>query len=77
MAKTYTGYKLTDQQLIRLSQVVHGRPNKFGVSIHALERKGLIEKKPNFNELRCGKDCFYFATDDGKDALTMARAEGW
>lgn len=77
MTNKYTGFKLTDPQLVRLSQVVNERPNNFGPSIHALERKGLIKRKQNFYELRCSKDCFYHATEAGKEALKMARQEGW
>ena len=73
----FTKHKLTDPQLVRLSQIVNQRPNLFGGSLAALVRKGLVVEKESTTGLRYGKDCFYNATDAGIAAFTQARSEGW
>lgn len=63
----YTEHKLTDQQLVRLSQIVNKRQRLYGMSLVALERKGLVESRENK----------FFATDSGVKALEIARNQGW
>jgi len=74
---TYTEHKLTDAQLIRLSQIVNDRPNGFGVALQALERKGLVVRKTDYAPRKYGKSCFYEPTAAGTKALFIARLEGW
>ena len=77
MSKTYTRHKLTDAQLVRLSQIVNQHPNRFGNALYALVAKNLVYEKPDAHLMRYSKDCFYEPTGAGVLALDKARGEGW
>lgn len=66
--KAYTDRNLTDPQLCRLSQVVNGRPNNWGMAFTALESKGLVWRD---------SDGRAQATQAGRNVLVTARREGW
>lgn len=68
MPRTYTGHKLTDSQLKRLSAIVNNRSHQHGMALWALENKGMIK------EMSYGG---YEATVIGINALNAARREGW
>jgi hypothetical protein len=71
--KTYTKYKLTDAQLIRLSQMANGRPHKSGNALYALEAKGLVRER----EFSGGYGHSHSITAEGLQAFQQARGEGW
>ena len=67
--KTFTEYKLSNRQLMVLSQIVHKRHrNRFGPTLDILVGHDLIAPL---------NDRDYIATQAGVDALAAARREGW
>lgn len=79
MKKTYTQHKLTDAQLVRLSQVVNNRCTHTGMPMCALERKGLVvwNAQPFPKVRKSGIHYCVSATQEGIEALAQARREGW
>ncbi len=79
--KTYTQHKLTDAQLIRLSQMVNGRPHKYGMALVALVNKKLVDETINFDLNAYGfkrhTSTTYSINDEGREAFRAARAGGW
>lgn len=71
----YTQYKLTENQLRFLSQIVNHRQRQgFQPTIDVLMRHGLIivdEARRSLTWLH------HDATNHGREILTQARAEGW
>ena len=68
----YTKYNLTDAMLQHLSATSNGR-QVGGMSMRALEDRGLIERKRP-SRIRAEK---WYCTALGRLALATARAEGW
>lgn len=71
--RTYTTHKLSDRQLVILSQLSGGRRHYCGNALIALERKGLARETipgGRYGWTHC-------ATLEGKQALAHARMEGW
>jgi hypothetical protein len=66
--RTYTSYKLTEAQCKKLAKMANGK-DCGGVACQALERKGLAYSTPD--------SYGYTITIDGRNALAMARNEGW
>lgn len=66
--KPYTRHKLTGHMLKRLAQLAAGLPPNYGTSMAALVERGLVDRSDN------GR---HTLTDEGREALAAARAEGW
>ena len=75
--KTSTKHKLTQSQVKRLSQIVNVRKEHLaGMALLALERKGLVNKRPSWDTQKTN-DRTHIATLEGVKALHQARAEGY
>lgn len=73
MSKTYTEhYGLTDPMLKRLSAICNERTHGHGVSLIALEDRGLVVERENSTY-----PVTHEATPAGHAALAQARREGW